>query len=240
MSRLGERLYQHYAEHYARVNRNVDPRQMSARQLRSLDRTYRHLIAGIHSRHRVLDVGCGTGHLLLWLSQHPNLIPVGVDLSKQHLSIAHDALGDVELRCEDGLQYLRRHSDAFAGIFCFDVLEHVADDDVLLDWIEAALGALRPGGFLCCRCPNAANLLGGYSRYMDLTHQRAFTRTSLIQLLEAGGFKDCRVVPIRAGALIPGIRTTLESWMHSVLFILSGRRIESVVTSNVCVSGLKV
>lgn len=236
---LNQRLLDQYSQHYARVNRSVVPGAMSRRQRQGLERTHQHLIRGLPPGSRVVDIGCGTGHLLRWLSEYRGLELNGVDQSDEQLAIARNGLADVEFTQGDGRAYMSANPGAFAGIFCFDVLEHIPGDDQLLAWIETAHSALQPGGFFCCRCPNAANLLASYSRYIDLTHQRMLTRTSLIQLLEAGGFVEMEVVPLRPGWIGGAIRMTVESWVHQMLYHLCGRRPEPIVTTNICVVGRK-
>ena len=117
--------------------------------------------------------------------------PVGVDASPTQLEIARRAFPDLEITCSDGLEYLRANPESFDGIFCTDVLEHVPGTVNCIEWVQAARAALRPGGFFVCRCPNGANLTAGFSRYIDLTHERSFTEISILQLLEAGGLRDC-------------------------------------------------
>lgn len=238
-SQLNRRLLEGYGEHYQRLNRSVLPEAMKPRQRRSLQRTLGHLVADLPAGSRVVDIGCGTGHLLHWLCDYRQLALSGVDQSEEQLVVARESLAGVEFARQDGLDFLRAQVGTFDGIFCFDVLEHIPGEDHLLEWMEAARGALRPGGFLCCRCPNGANVLASYSRYVDLTHQRMFTRTSMTQLYEAAGFIDPQVVPLRPGWWLAALRMRAEAWFHRMLFHLCGRRPESVITTNVCLVGYR-
>ncbi len=234
---LNRRLLEHYGSHYRRLNHTLVPAEMTAKQRASLERTLGPLITNLPASSQVVDIGCGAGHLLHWISQRGQLELTGVDQSEDQLQIARKSLKCVEFCQEDGLSFLYSHVDTFAGIFCFDVLEHIPGEDNLLAWIEAARSSLRDGGFFCCRCPNGANLLANYSRYIDLTHQRMFTRTSLTQLLEAGGFADTQVVPLRSGWWGGGMRLRVEAGVHRMVYHLCGRRPEPVVTTNVCLVG---
>lgn len=51
---------------------------------------------------------------------------------------------------------------------------------------------LRPGGRWIIHVPNGESPFFGSIRYGDLTHELAFTRTSLAQLLLASGFAEVR------------------------------------------------
>jgi 2-polyprenyl-3-methyl-5-hydroxy-6-metoxy-1,4-benzoquinol methylase len=237
MPRLHHLLLEQYSGHYARLNATVNPRLLSSSHLRQMDRTYGPHVAALPAGGRVLDLGCGSGYLLHWLSLQSGIVPVGVDISPSQVAVVREALPAVEVHCEDGLAFLLRHAGEFVAILCTDVLEHVAEDDACLRWVEAARSALRPGGFFLCRVPNAANLLGCYSRYVDLTHFRSFTPTSLLQLLQAAGLSACAIIPHRAGHPLGGLRIGLGNLLHRLCFFLTGHAPAAAYTSNVYAIG---
>jgi len=239
MSRLREIAIDQYIDHYNRVNININSQQVSVRQLNSQTLMFGNLITSQPAGSQILDLGCGTGKLLYWLSQQANIIPVGVDSSITQVATAKIHLPDLEIVCQDGLQYLREHPNTFAGIFCMDVLEHLPTLDSCLEWLEVVQQALRSQGFFVCRVPNAANLTGLHARYMDLTHERLFTSASLLQLLELSGLQQCQIVPIKASHFSGRMRLWLEYWLHRSLFHLCGRGLERVFTYDICAVGVK-
>jgi 2-polyprenyl-3-methyl-5-hydroxy-6-metoxy-1,4-benzoquinol methylase len=160
VGRLHNKLVETYAEHFARLNAKIDPRMWTDQDFGPMTATYGDLIAALPVGSKVLDLGCGTGATLAWLSKFPGLVPLGVDASPTQVEIARCALPGVQIECSDGLSYLRRHPQTFNGIICTDVLEHIPGDDLCLEWVEAARDALVPGGLFLCRMPNAANLAG--------------------------------------------------------------------------------
>jgi 2-polyprenyl-3-methyl-5-hydroxy-6-metoxy-1,4-benzoquinol methylase len=232
-----DELIHDYARHYERVNEFVDPVLMSPRDLETMTLNYGFLTEPLPSGSKVLDVGCGTGILLRWLKGRGNVVPVGVDLSPTMVGYARSKLPGIEIACADALDYLRGNAGEFDGIFCTDLLEHIPETEGCIAVAAAARAALRPGGFFYCRSPNAASLTGSYGRYMDLTHERAFTSTSLLQLLDAAGFERSRVVPIRAPHVGGRARLAVEAALHRVVFRICGRGMEKVFTSNVCAVG---
>ncbi len=240
MSRLRERLIEQYARQYKRVNfYDTDPSSISSRTLEYMDLMFRDLVAPLPNGSRVLDLGCGTGLLLAWLARQPGLIPVGVDSSESQIEIARKSLPGIEVTLADGLEYLAQNPNTFAGILCNDVLEHIPGEDQCLAWVEAARNALIDGGFFCCRVPNASNLTGSHARYIDLTHERAFTDTSLFQLLEAAGLQDCRIVPVRAKRPIARLRLFLERILHTIVYLICGQGGRRVYTNNISACGYK-
>jgi predicted SAM-dependent methyltransferase len=113
------------------------------------------------------------------------------------------------------------------------VLEHLETNDQCFDAMAAIERALRPGGFLICRVPNAAHILGTYSRYIDITHHRLFTSHSLRQALLAAGFTSVELIPTQSSILVGKTRLWLEHWLHRVLFLLGGHPGEDTFTQNV-------
>ena len=73
-----------------------------------------------------------------------------------------------------------------------DVLEHLGKAELLalLDEVYRTLGA---GGRLVLHAPNAESPFGSRMRYADFTHEQAFTRESLGQVLRAAGFRRLSV-----------------------------------------------
>jgi len=239
MSQRRDLLIERYAEHYKRVSYSIDPHTIDPRHLQSMQLMYGDFVTGLPPGSKVLDLGCGTGFLLNWLSQQPGIVPVGVDSSVTQVEIAMQKLQGIEISCKDGLDYLREHPDTFSGIFCINVLEHIPGKDLCLEWVEAARAALYPGGFFLCSIPNAANLTGSYGRYIDLTHEQSFTTPSILQLLEAGGLQDCRIVPIRSTHLSGRLRLVVEALLHKILFRICGRGLEQVFTKDICAIGFR-
>ena len=239
MGNLRGQLVEDYARHFARLSSTLDTAQMSDADFRGLTRTFGSALSRLVPGDRVLDLGCGTGFLLNWIRRQPGVVATGVDGSPTQLEIARKNLPDVEFICADGLDYLRQHEDSFDGIFCTDVLEHIPGTDLCIEWVQAARAALRLGGFFVCRGPNAANLCGNYSRYIDLTHERSFTEKSILQLLEAGGFQDFGLLPIHAGTWAGRLRQFVEKALHRFVFRICAHSGLTEFSYNVCAIGFR-
>ena len=222
MSKLDTALYDLYIRHHTGMKRMLDPKQYPSWHYKSMERTFGGMLSDLPAGSRVLDVGCGAGFFLYWLSIYKqSLHPVGVDGSPPMAEIAKNNAPKADIHCEDGIDFLRRHPDSFSAIFCFEMLEHLPSGDLCLEFVEVALGALKPGGFFCAVVPNAANLAGSYVRYADLTHYRLFTSTSLLQLLEAGGFEESSILPIKPGRFSGVLRAGAEYYYHRFLGLLT-------------------
>ena len=231
--RTKDALLENYASHYARLNSRSE--LIARREIRHFKRNYMSLLQRTPAtdRYQVLDVGCATGRLLATMLHIPGIVPVGVDVSSTQTVIARTALPNTEIACEDAIQYLRKNRGRFSGIICNDVIEHLDSLDACVELVVAARYALVPGGFFSCRTPNGANLFASYSRYMDLTHERCFTSTSLLQTLEAGGLDHCESRNVQAVTIRGAIQTALEHTLHLGLFYLTARTNERHFQKNV-------
>ena len=158
-------------------------------------RAHEKLVRCVGAAGRVLDVGCSTGYLAQRLREQGNTV-VGIEVDAEAADRARRwcervVVGDVEtieLPFEPG---------SFDAVVAADVIEHLRAPERFL---ARARPLLRPGGRLVVSTPNVANwamrlsLLAGRWRYtergiLDRTHTRLFTRTTLVEAVEAAGYR---------------------------------------------------
>ena len=79
------------------------------------------------------------------------------------------------------------------------MVEHLSAD-ALIEMIDLALRALRPGGMVIFETPNPANVnVGANSFYLDPTHHHPLPSAYLEFLVSIRGFADARVLPLQRG-----------------------------------------
>ncbi len=181
-------LFQNYQRHYN--DSGADRWQVPYHRVKALhlDRLPRWLDR-IPREARILDAGCATGYLLglLWESGYRNL--VGVELSEQLAGVARRTLPDtVEIAVADIRDYLAGMPDeSFDLILFHHVLEHIPREHII-PLLREFRRALKPGGYLNIRVPNASYLLAGNHLFCDFTHVVHFNERSMPQVLESAGF----------------------------------------------------
>jgi SAM-dependent methyltransferase len=137
----------------------------------------------------VIDLGCGYGSLLYHARQAGYSNVVGVDRSPQQVAEAK-RLGIEGVIEGDILEYLGATANASQdAVVSFDVIEHFTRDE-LLPFVDEVHRVLKEGGRWIIHTPNGESPFSSRIRYGDLTHEQAFTRTSLGQLLLSSGFRS--------------------------------------------------
>jgi 2-polyprenyl-3-methyl-5-hydroxy-6-metoxy-1,4-benzoquinol methylase len=162
---------------------------------------------------RILEVGCGSGQFCYFLQKEGYAHFEGIDASPQMLDVCR-AMGVPNVRHGEALAYLAANPGAFDAIVANDFIEHLTKNEIL-DFLAHARTALRSGGRLVMKTPNAGCVFGARDRYVDFTHEVAFTAESAQQVLIASGFGPVRVLPV-VGAAPRGLR----SWGRFLVWTL--------------------
>lgn len=167
-------------------------------------------------RGRLLEVGCGLGFLLDALARATDWDVEGVELSAFGARYARERFG---LTVHRGtLEALRHPADRFDFVIQKDLLEHVRHPR---QHLEETRRVMRPGGRLWLITPNgeadvrplaaaAAGLDADALPVLDQGHLSFFTRTQVLRLAAATGFRCVRLRSIgarrglRALGFLPG------------------------------------
>ena len=135
----------------------------------------------------ILDLGCGHGTFLYFLSQAGYENVRGVDASLQQVELAHQ-LGIENVNHMEMGDFLSQAEDCSADVvLLMDILEHLTRSN-LFNILDEVFRILRPGGRCIAHVPNAGGLFGMAVRYGDITHEMSFTQRSLEQIFRTVGF----------------------------------------------------
>jgi SAM-dependent methyltransferase len=133
---------------------------------------------------KVLDVGCGSGAMLVHLSRFGR--PHGVDVSSEAVSRCQERGLDAVVH--EGGPPLPFAAESFDLITALDVIEHVDDDGELLQELRRLV---RPGGRLLVTVPAFRFLWGPHDEING--HRRRYTARELRQRLVEAGWSPLRV-----------------------------------------------
>jgi SAM-dependent methyltransferase len=111
----------------------------------------------------------------------------GVDGADEQIRAAR-ALGITGVERDDVMSALAATPTASLDVVvAFDLIEHFTKTEVI-QLVDEVYRVLRPTGRWIIHVPNGEGPFGGRIRYGDFTHEFAFTRVSMAQLLKASGF----------------------------------------------------
>lgn len=141
-----------------------------------------------HNRNAaILDLGCGQGALIYLARQAGYRNLRGVDGSPEQVSAAKKLCIE-GIEQGDAMEILKKEpSETVDCLITFDLIEHFNRDE-LISLVDAAHRVLSRKGRWIIHTPNAESPFSMRVRYGDLTHEIAFTRISLSQLLYSSGF----------------------------------------------------
>ena len=129
-----------------------------------------------------LEIGCGTGAVLSAIAAaFPAATLMGTELSTAGLKVAAGRLGAARL-----MQMDARHipyEAEFDAIGAFDVIEHIEEDEAVLEQMRSAL---VPHGLLVLTVPQHRWLWSNVDVYSR--HVRRYSRAALVAKLQRAGF----------------------------------------------------
>lgn len=173
---------------------------------------------------KILDAGCGGGAYVDFLS-NIGLSVTGVDLHDQFLQVARDSHRRGRFVQAD-LTNLPFSSRTFDTTYCFDVLEHVPDYAVLNELVRVTRKRLL------LAVPREDSLLDKYNlvfaHHRDKTHLRAYTETSLHELLSKLPHREIQILP------------ELPVYFESLIRELTTYRIDRIAPVEVMVLYLRI
>jgi len=166
----------------------LDPCLQAAHHVLSLIHIY---LPHFSRCHYVLDIGCGRGEFLE-LMQESGVAARGIDLNEECVAICRQK--GLEAQLADVFTYLDElPAGGFDGIFCGQVVEHIAPERVP-DLIRLMARALQPGGVVVVETPNPESLaIFATHFYIDPTHVRPVPAPLLVFYMEEHGLGGIRV-----------------------------------------------
>lgn len=135
---------------------------------------------------RCLDLACGFGNFLAFLSTQNVSEYIGVDSSDPAIGAVRAQFGAEHGHCCDIFSYMRSSDERFQLISALDFVEHLTKPE-LYEFLEAVSRRLSDDGQFLVRVPNAAGIFGMASRYNDITHEICFTPNSIRDVFSSRG-----------------------------------------------------
>ncbi len=180
-----QRIYQNYvtSRHESFAPTGVDGFKSRAPYFRHVIQHYFPIDKNVN----ILEIGCGHGAFIYFICASGYQNVTGIDRSPEQVSEAR-RLGIAKVEHGDLMpKLLSLPAESIDVLLAFDVIEHLRKEEAIL-LAEQAYRVLRHGGRLILHTVNADSPFFGANRYGDFTHEIAFNKASMGQLLMSSGF----------------------------------------------------
>ena len=181
-------------------------------------------VSSLRSTPRILDLGCGQGHITQAIAQQTlNTAEfTGLDYSVSAIQYAHEHFRDIHFAVGDAYDapYSMGYFDV---VVCNNLWEHVPDPLHLLSRIQ---GFLRPGGYIVVSTPSryrvgnlARVLMGKPVAFMSAHHVTEYTVGQVVEQFAYAGFQVEGIVsrPISMGSFKGKlVRRLFSMWVSLV------------------------
>ena len=152
----------------------------------------RQVLTEVDRSARILDVGCGYGHIMFALENEGFNDVSGVDVSEQ--AVEYCKSQGLDVQHVDVMAW--KPAEKYDFIVMSHVLEHLPKDDIVPILSKIRQDILSVQGKLCLMVPNAQSNTGCYWAYEDFTHNTLFTGGSLLFVLRMAGFDNVEFLDI--------------------------------------------
>lgn len=179
----------------------------------------------LHAGQKVLDIGCGTGELLLAAKRTKGAEVTGIELNNDSARTARDqSLDVVSELIEDHVRVRPKYYDV---VCTFQVLEHIP---AVGAFIANSLDVLKPGGLFIVGVPNndaflkydSDAVLNGPPHHMGLWTRQSLTALPRLFPIEVLTIEIEPLNTIEWYQSVMERRYLPERWMHSLYYWLGG------------------
>jgi len=182
MKKWKEEIYAHYSTNFGReINDNLYDQYIPFGK-----RIIETCFPSDNNIH-ILDLGCGKGGFIKVFLDAKYSNVTGVDVSSEEVEIAN-RFGILQAVQSDLMDWLKNaENQSYDLVLLLDVIEHFEREEALTI-LKEVHRVLKNNGGLILHVPNAEGIFGSRIRYSDVTHEQAFTFTSLCQISRHIGF----------------------------------------------------
>ncbi len=143
---------------------------------------------------KIVDLGCGMGDFIYWLTTKGYSNTLGIDISMELITKGRK-LKITNLECKDIFSFLKDKANEFDLVIMRDVIEHF-DKEETYELISNLYKALTQSGSVIIQTPNGQSPFVGKILFGDFTHYQAFTDSSINQLFSSIGFKNINIYEV--------------------------------------------
>jgi SAM-dependent methyltransferase len=141
---------------------------------------------------KVLDLGCGTGHDMMFFKKRYGCRVYGIDISRESIKIAKKTFGKINVIRAD-IRFLPFKMNSFDFVISYGTIEHVENTEKV---IKEVVKVLKPNGYFIFSVPNKFSIFH-FKKIIkkklgiwDLGYEKSFSDWELKRLLSKSNFYD--------------------------------------------------
>ncbi len=208
-------------------------------ELQVLKKRFSYTLNKISKDANFLELGCGSGYLLEYLTKEGFQNLFGIDISEEQIINARNK--GLNVIAGNVFDFFQSNNIKYDVIFALDFIEHFNKEEIL-KLFEGIEKLLSVNGMLIIRTPNGQGLMPGKNIYGDLTHLTIFNPNSLLQILQLNNFGNIQFY--EEGPVIKNFVGFIRFILWKIIkFVYKGIRIietgesEDIITQNfICVA----
>jgi 2-polyprenyl-3-methyl-5-hydroxy-6-metoxy-1,4-benzoquinol methylase len=143
-----------------------------------------HIDKNLAAIYPFLDIGCGNGEFLSFLNSE-GIKTVGIDIDSNEIARCNKR--GLVAYCDEAIEYLKKHDEAYCGISMLQVIEHM-EHSSYIKLLSLIKRRLANGGLLIAETINPFHASGLGTFYIDPTHTRPVSPEYLAFLAQWCGF----------------------------------------------------
>lgn len=184
----------HYYVAFGRREQSDDEFYETAREvIAGLDWEMKRLAAGNPRSRRALEIGCGPGRLIKFMSSRFGEIH-GVDVSDEMIRLGREKLRGIphaHLHATNGSSLAMFADDSFDMVYSYAVFQHIPSREVVLEYLRETHRVLKPGGIFRGQLNGLPETFPKYDTWSGVRFRASeivdFTREHDLQLLALEG-----------------------------------------------------
>jgi len=229
------KIYQSYVKnHTLRLYGEVALQDIH-KQFYVWDYYYRRIFNEVGNSSKILELGCGNGSFLYYLSKKSFNNLKGIDISVDYLNEGKK-LGFSNIFFEDIGDCLST-DEKFDVIIARDVFEHF-DKEVAYQMFELIYSKLSKDGRLIIQVPNGHGMFVKMIYFSDFTHDTLYSANSLRQISNTIGFTETMFygtgpIPKGLSSFFRYVFWKIASFLYRLVYFSETGRLDLITTQNV-------
>lgn len=233
-------LYDNYVSTFKTHHLGTDP-LVHSNTLSGIGHRFGPIFKDFNHDLNILEVGCGPGYLMEYLTSLGFKNVAGIDVSLEQIDLARSR--GLNATNANAIEYLSEIKHKYDIIVAIDLIEHLHLEEIL-ELFGYIHSALKSDGTVVIHTPNGEGLYSNHIIFGDLTHSTIFNESSLRQLLALTGFEKISIqetgpIPKNLTGIIRVLLWKIVKLIPKIIRLIETGKFHSIWTENILCTAVK-